>query len=83
MLDHAALLTDGAHHIARGVLQKDQRGVGLATKLDKLCRFGRSVGVDWAIVADKGTSMTMNAILNADGLAAVTALELEQVRIID
>ena len=77
------LLGFAPDHVAGGVLQVDDRHVGLAAKLDELRCLAGAVGVDRAVVADQADGMALDLGLAADGVRTVRRLEVEIVGIID
>ena len=83
MLDDAALLALGAHHVAGGVHQVDDRNVRLAALLDELPGLGRALGGDGAVVADDADRMALDHRAAADGLLVVLDLEVEELGAID
>ena len=50
MLDDAGAFGVAADHIAGGVLQEDERDVGLVAQLDELRGLDGALGVDGAVV---------------------------------
>ena len=86
-LDHFGAVFDGpgalghrAHHIAGGVLQKDQGRAALVAQLDELRRLGRTCGLDRAVVAQNAHQLTVHAGVAAQHLGGVTGFELQKVR---
>ncbi|MCY1402940.1 hypothetical protein D9M71_181020 [compost metagenome] len=80
MLDHSQLFGLGADHEAGGVVQEQQRHVGLFAELDELRRLGRTLGRDGPVVADQAAGAAFDTQVAADGLAVELVLEVEEFR---
>src|SRR6185437_12256302 len=83
MLDDAAPLRLGADHVARRVLEIDDRRAGLAHELDELPGLGRAISVDRPVIADEAAGMPLDLSLAAHGVDTEMLLEVEKVGAID
>ena len=65
VLDHARLFVLGTHHIACGVLEKNDRQIRLITELNKLRHLIRTIGINRPIVANHRTGNAGNTDVGA------------------
>ena len=83
-LDDAALLVLGAHHVAGGVLQEEQRGIGLVGQLDELRGLLRLLAEEHAAgVRQDSDRVAVDARPARDERAAIQRLVLVEAAAVD